>query len=963
MTTTRPDPVYWSAEEYARAGLRPRPAEERRRIAGTLLPLLQEWYRADAFPPLDLVLAYSGALRLRGTIGEGFGAVLTAAVMRDRGGWSFRSAVERVCLAAEDPTERPRIEARGLHLLTRDLELPGTLRGRVGELYRLLRDPKALAEALAVPLRRAVPKLAAGDLQALRDRLDLLSQDDVVKALSQSLGAARRDNTTRVLRRRQAVQVLRGNLERKLEDPPVQDREGLLRVLAASDSGEYLRAAFLRLLPVFRVRPPAGGSQAFPVGGYADLSNRGPFDRLLISELAYPEEEFVRRFAEGEQLYYDLEAPPRRTPPVQLVLLDDAPTTWGIARLAGQAAALSLLERAWETGAAVRIFSPGAVPVEFEGLDGHAGLARLLEHQRWEEGLADALASLFARGEELGADAASGVDLIVCTEEGKAAAAESAARACAAARGTRADEVSVRVHLFSVDALTGSARLATLREIGRDEVFRVDLHPRAVAPPPAAPAGGPAGVRFGRFPVRPECQWGHWSPVTCASLDAQGRALTGHRNGDVHLWDAMNGTRVARIARLGEPVNAVCIGQRHVLISSTRGMRSFSLQDGELRPIGESVGAVSAWKLRRGRRPDEFVWQDARAQFHSWCGDRESGGDAHRAWRSASEPAVASSADMWRLGFLVDRGADRLVYCKSEGMRSRPWGEGSYEDRGVASSEAAGKFVERLGTVFDEEGRVFLLGSKRGLEVRTWTGTPWTQATTGKGADWSHPSGALLETKMIPLAVNGACQRAVCANGETLWFWDLRDGSMVARRPPGKALPTPTPVPPISEGARGRGIDFQVKSRLRVRLTWKDQVRLEALSMTAASAPPPEARRPVVDSLYQRVTAGTSGAQATWMDLLLLTSRQGHDHEFWVPGESSPVAWFHFNGTDRWAVVATDGLAAGTRLGLAAVHLPAGLVLRPDPEALAKRLRDWQESGTFAHIAGASSGEKRVSRG
>lgn len=91
-------------------------------------------------------------------------------------------------------------------------------------------------------------------------------------------------------------------------------------------------------LPPRRQRPPE-----LPLGGYADLTNRGQPQALLPSQFALDGLEFVRRFAEKELLYFRREEPHQRTRERLVILLDQGVRTWGPVRLGLSAAVVALI--------------------------------------------------------------------------------------------------------------------------------------------------------------------------------------------------------------------------------------------------------------------------------------------------------------------------------------------------------------------------------------------------------------------------------------------------------------------------------------------------------------------------------------------------------------------------------------------------------------------------------------------
>ncbi|MCI0464449.1 MAG: hypothetical protein L0Z62_46545 [Gemmataceae bacterium] len=76
-------------------------------------------------------------------------------------------------------------------------------------------------------------------------------------------------------------------------------------------------------------------------GGYADVATRGEPERLLPSQFALDEIEFIRRFAQNELLYFRREEPQAQTREMLVIVLDQGVRTWGVVRLVLSAAALA----------------------------------------------------------------------------------------------------------------------------------------------------------------------------------------------------------------------------------------------------------------------------------------------------------------------------------------------------------------------------------------------------------------------------------------------------------------------------------------------------------------------------------------------------------------------------------------------------------------------------------------------
>ena len=113
-----------------------------------------------------------------------------------------------------------------------------------------------------------------------------------------------------------------------------------------------------------------------PIGGFADISNRGNLDRLLLSELAHDDLTLAVRIALQEALYLRREPPVKQPPSTLAVLLDSGVRLWGVPRLLAAAVALALIGKSAHHGQ-LSVFRAGGatlVPVDLlsrEGLTAH----------------------------------------------------------------------------------------------------------------------------------------------------------------------------------------------------------------------------------------------------------------------------------------------------------------------------------------------------------------------------------------------------------------------------------------------------------------------------------------------------------------------------------------------------------------------------------------------------------------
>lgn len=175
--------------------------------------------------------------------------------------------------------------------------------------------------------------------------------------------------------RRHTAESLQLRLQTGLDELPVPIETGLapaerarqlLQELAADPDQRLIGRAALELMATIRLPRRLTEPDRSAIGGVADLSNRGPLDRLLLSELAHDDLTLTTRIALNEALYLRPE-PPKHQPGSNLaILLDSGLRMWGLPRAFATATALAMIAnggglrslRAW------RAHRHGIVPVD-----------------------------------------------------------------------------------------------------------------------------------------------------------------------------------------------------------------------------------------------------------------------------------------------------------------------------------------------------------------------------------------------------------------------------------------------------------------------------------------------------------------------------------------------------------------------------------------------------------------------
>ncbi len=154
----------------------------------------------------------------------------------------------------------------------------------------------------------------------------------------------------------------------------------ILSQLAADPKTQGLARLTKRLLAALRIPMKTAGASDLPFGGVSDITNRGDFDRLLLSELAQDEDMLSVRLVNNEALFLRREEPPDQRILQRIILIDQTIKMWGLPRVFAMSAALALGEQKKEK-----------VQVESYGLGGQRAEALSLNTR---EGVIEALASL-----------------------------------------------------------------------------------------------------------------------------------------------------------------------------------------------------------------------------------------------------------------------------------------------------------------------------------------------------------------------------------------------------------------------------------------------------------------------------------------------------------------------------------------------------------------------------------------
>ena len=117
-----------------------------------------------------------------------------------------------------------------------------------------------------------------------------------------------------------------------------------------------------------------------PLGGVSDLTNKGDFDKLLISEFANEDIVFLSRLANNEALYIHREIPPASNNMQRIILIDISLKNWGTPKTIAYATMLAIAKHP-KTTIGCKAFAVGNhfYPVSIESIGSIIDALQLLD--------------------------------------------------------------------------------------------------------------------------------------------------------------------------------------------------------------------------------------------------------------------------------------------------------------------------------------------------------------------------------------------------------------------------------------------------------------------------------------------------------------------------------------------------------------------------------------------------------
>ncbi len=224
----------------------------------------------------------------------------------------------------------------------------------------------------------AVDELDSGRLDSL-----IIAEGEAItrrrfKADLTSLGtAAQKYPTTESLELRLStgLDALPTPAEMPVPEPSSAD---LLDQLSKDPQTEGIARLAKRIMAALSIPMHSQGSGDHSYGGITDITNRGSYDKLLLSELAQDDQLLTARLINNEALYLRREEPPDNPIRQRTLLIDTTLKMWGLPRVFALSAALACAQTT-RHHELIEIYALGGEDYTEADLAVKAGVTRFLE--------------------------------------------------------------------------------------------------------------------------------------------------------------------------------------------------------------------------------------------------------------------------------------------------------------------------------------------------------------------------------------------------------------------------------------------------------------------------------------------------------------------------------------------------------------------------------------------------------
>lgn len=112
-------------------------------------------------------------------------------------------------------------------------------------------------------------------------------------------------------------------------DSNQEEKEDLIDLMMQDPKTFHVGALVRRIWSGLNIPVHSSLPSQQPIGGVSDISNKGSFDKLLVSEFANDDLVFLSRLANNEALYIRREVPPSKSKHQRIFLVDISLKNWG----------------------------------------------------------------------------------------------------------------------------------------------------------------------------------------------------------------------------------------------------------------------------------------------------------------------------------------------------------------------------------------------------------------------------------------------------------------------------------------------------------------------------------------------------------------------------------------------------------------------------------------------------------
>jgi hypothetical protein len=192
-----------------------------------------------------------------------------------------------------------------------------------------------------VQVKDAVDELNSGRIDELIfEAGEAITNEQFINDLRYLSNALKRYPTTEslVLKLRTGLDALPEAAEINLPQGTPPD---LLDQLAQDPKTSGISRLARRVMAALNIPMHSTASGDLSFGGITDITNRGNYDKLLLSELAHDNDLLMARLVNNEALYFQREEPPENPKRQRTILVDTTLKMWGVPRVFAISAALA----------------------------------------------------------------------------------------------------------------------------------------------------------------------------------------------------------------------------------------------------------------------------------------------------------------------------------------------------------------------------------------------------------------------------------------------------------------------------------------------------------------------------------------------------------------------------------------------------------------------------------------------